>query len=70
MIDVSIHNPKFESKHTRTREDGTTFCFMHLHVPHVGGMAPATIFIQNADDARELSKQFDAIADILSGVTQ
>jgi hypothetical protein len=47
--------------------EGAIYCTFQIIVP--SGHS-ATLFIQNADDARELSKQFDAIADILSGVTQ
>jgi hypothetical protein len=67
MIDVGIHNPVFRVKRFNENRGGAMYFTLSLICENGSG---ATIFIQNADDARELAKQFDAIADILSGVTQ
>jgi hypothetical protein len=66
MITLGIHDPVFTSSRTVKNVDEDIYCIVDvLSYPDT-----FTLFIQNADDARELSKQFDAIADILSGVTQ
>jgi hypothetical protein len=67
MIDAAIHKPVFRVKRTIEDKVGARYCTLALLCENGSG---ATIFIENADDARELAKQFDAIADILSGVTQ
>jgi hypothetical protein len=67
MIGISIHSPSPGDVQTYQDFEGAIYCTFQIIVPSGDS---ATLFIQNADDARELSKQFDAIADILSGLTQ
>jgi hypothetical protein len=66
MITLGIHDPVFTSSRTVKNIDKDIYCVVDvLSYPNT-----FTLFLTNADDARELAQQFDAIADILSGVTQ
>jgi hypothetical protein len=66
MITLGIHDPVFASSRTAKNVNESIYCVVEvLSYPDT-----FTLFLSSADDARELSKQFDAIADILSGVTQ
>jgi hypothetical protein len=67
MIDADIHNPVFRAMRTVEPDSGLVYCTLALRCE---GGSGATLYLANADDARELGKQFDAIADILLGVTQ
>jgi hypothetical protein len=66
MITLGIHDPVFASSRTAKDVNENIYCVVDvLSYPDT-----FTLFLTNADDARELSTQFDAIANILSGVTQ
>jgi hypothetical protein len=67
MIDVSIHNPVFRARRIVEPLCGEVYCTLALRCD---GGSSATLFLQDAGDARALAHELRLISDILSGVTQ
>jgi hypothetical protein len=67
MINVVIHEPVFEnSRINRNVSDGGAYCTLNIKA----STSTLSFIFQNANQARKLALELNAIADILSGVTQ